>query len=137
VRRGCRYELALSVDESSDAVGKQIDAVRALPHAAESVHVTVLHVFEDNPSGASATQVSSVRRAVDGLEEAGIDHDIDEESGEPATVIQETAEQVDADTVCIGGRKRSPTGKVLFGSVTQAVILGADRPVLVVGSDDR
>jgi nucleotide-binding universal stress UspA family protein len=33
--------------------------------------------------------------------------------------------------ICVAGRKRTPTGKVLFGSVTQAVILDTERPVLV------
>jgi nucleotide-binding universal stress UspA family protein len=128
------YEVVCCVDTGGDAVPKQVDAIAGLPGAAEGIHATVLHVFGDNPSGASATQVASVRRAVDRLEAAGIEAEVAEESGDPTATIERIAAEVDADLVCIGGRRRSPTGKALFGSVTQTVILGADRPVLVVDS---
>jgi nucleotide-binding universal stress UspA family protein len=93
--------------------------------------VTVLHDFTNNPSGASVTQVASVRRARDRLEEGGIEVDLAESSGDPAEAIIETADELDADMIVLAARKRTPTGKVIFGSVTQAVILGTERPVLV------
>jgi nucleotide-binding universal stress UspA family protein len=50
--------------------------------------------------------------------------------GEPAEEIQDEAERLDARFVVVGGRKRSPVGKAVFGSVAQAVILNTDRPVV-------
>ncbi len=41
-------------------------------------------------------------------------------------------EEVDADLLVIGARRRSPVGKALMGSVAQTVILEATLPVLVV-----
>jgi nucleotide-binding universal stress UspA family protein len=42
------------------------------------------------------------------------------------------ADQVGAELLVIGARRRSPVGKALMGSVTQTVILDANVPVLVV-----
>jgi nucleotide-binding universal stress UspA family protein len=44
------------------------------------------------------------------------------------------ADQVDAEILVIGARRRSPVGKALLGSVAQTVILEANVPVLVVKS---
>lgn len=52
--------------------------------------------------------------------------------GDPAAEILDRAADVDARYVVIGGRSRSPVGKALFGSVTQSVLLDADRPVVTV-----
>lgn len=49
--------------------------------------------------------------------------------------ILSLADEIDADLIVMGGRKQSPTSKLLFGSVTQNVILQTDRPVTVTGTD--
>lgn len=127
------YEVLLCVDADAASLDRQVDAVTALPDASDSVHVTVCHVFGDNPSGASATQVGSVRRALDGLEAADIETSVAEASGDPTDAILRAAAERDADAIYLGGRKRSPAGKALFGSVAQSVLLSADRPVQVAG----
>lgn len=50
-----------------------------------------------------------------------------------AEAILAAADEIDADQIIVGGRKRSPLGSVLFGSISQAVILDARRPVTVTG----
>jgi nucleotide-binding universal stress UspA family protein len=52
--------------------------------------------------------------------------------GEPVEEILEAAAERDAHYLVIGGRKRTPTGKALFGSTTQSILLNADRPVVTV-----
>jgi nucleotide-binding universal stress UspA family protein len=126
------YEVLLAVDDSEPRAVTQARAVSDLP-GTDEVHVTLLHSFTDNPSGASASQVASVRRAREILDEAGVETNIYEESGDPTAAILDTAAEIDADVICVGGRERSPAGKALFGSVAQDVILRADRPVLVTG----
>lgn len=53
-------------------------------------------------------------------------------AGEPGKRIVEYAEEVDAGFVVAAGRRQSPIGKVLFGSVTQSILLRTNRPVLTV-----
>lgn len=127
------YQIVMAVDKSEARAAAEAEAVCNLPRDPSDVQVTILHDFTNNPSGASVTQVSSVRRAQDRLEEAGIEVELTESSGDPAGAIVDTADELDADMIVLAARKRSPTGKVIFGSVTQTVLLETDRPVLVCG----
>ncbi|MES3160265.1 MAG: universal stress protein [Halorubrum sp.] len=126
------YDVLIAIDDDEQRAVAQARAVADLPDAADSVTAHLCHVFTDNPEGASISQVSAVRRAQEVLDAAGVESTHHETSGDPATEIGATAAAVDADTICVSGRKRSPAGKAVFGSVTQEVILSSDRPVLAV-----
>jgi nucleotide-binding universal stress UspA family protein len=126
------YEILAGIDDSVDRAVAQAEAITGMPLDTSEVRVTLLHDFRENPSGASVSQVGSVRRANELLEEAGLTVQLEGSSGDPAEAIIERAEELDADQIVLAGRKRTPTGKVLFGSITQSVILGTERPVLVV-----
>jgi nucleotide-binding universal stress UspA family protein len=52
--------------------------------------------------------------------------------GEPATVLVDMAEEIDADLVLLGARGMGAIESVLVGSVSKAVISRCTRPVLVV-----
>jgi len=51
---------------------------------------------------------------------------------EPAEDIVEFANEINANLIIIGVRKRRPAGKVIFGSVAQDVILNSTQPVICV-----
>ncbi|SFG50914.1 Universal stress protein family protein [Halopelagius inordinatus] len=51
---------------------------------------------------------------------------------DPATDLIQCAEEVDADELVIGIRKRNPTAKIVFGSTAQDVLLNANVPMAVV-----
>lgn len=137
------YRVLLPVDENMDRAELAADAVVSLPNANEDVTVTVLNVFEAFSAADEGGQVrsediwddvdlpESVEAVVDDLESAGIEATIRREHGDPANQILAVAEDIDADTIIMSGRKRSPTGKVLFGSVVQSVLVEADCPVMV------
>lgn len=55
--------------------------------------------------------------------------------GEPGRQIVAEADRRAARYLVIGGRKRTPVGKAVFGSVTQSVLLTAERPVITVPKD--
>lgn len=52
--------------------------------------------------------------------------------GEPVDEILAEAEKRDARFLVVGGRKRTPVGKAVFGSVTQSVMLNSEIPVVTV-----
>ncbi|MFC7204212.1 universal stress protein [Haloferax namakaokahaiae] len=131
------YHVVIGVDDDAEHALACVEEVGKMPGDASEKQVTLVHSFTDNPSGASATQIRSIREAGEYLDEHGIEYDVNEASGDPADVIIELAEEEDADLIVIGGRKRSPAGKALFGSVTQTVILNAGRPVMVTGVPNR
>lgn len=130
------YHIVAGIDDDESHATRCAEAAADLPGGSTEKRVTLIHSFDDNPSGASASQLQSVRAAVEILEEHDVDTDIQESSGDPADAIIDTAVRSEADLILIGGRKRSPAGKALFGSVTQSVILGSSRPVMVTGVDD-
>lgn len=130
------YNVVLGVDEDAEHARAAAGEIADLPGDGADTRVTIIHVFQDNPSGASATQVASVREAKELLEEAGVEVDVTEASGDPADAIIDVGDEIDADLIVVGGRKRSPAGKALFGSVTQTVILNGGRPVMVTGVVD-
>lgn len=128
--------MLFGIDQDVDRAVGQVNAVLDL-FDIDNIHAYLLHDFVENPEGASVVQVDSVRRARELLEEADVPVDLREGSGDPAESIIETAQTIDADTICVAGRKRSPAGKMLFGSVSQSVILNTTRPVLLCSAADH
>ncbi|MEF8814333.1 MAG: universal stress protein [Halovenus sp.] len=134
--------LAVDADEARALAGAE--ATISLPDAAQTVQATVLNVQKDieltSGEGGSVDSdqwydegefPSSAKKARERLEDAGVAVEMRREHADPAEAIIEVADEIDADRIVISGRKRSPVGKVLFGSVTQSVLLASDVPVTV------
>jgi len=72
------------------------------------------------------------------LKEADVEHQVRGRTADPGGVgegIVDLAEEIDADLVLVGGRKRSPTGKAVFGSTAQEVMLESPCPVTFVRNE--
>jgi nucleotide-binding universal stress UspA family protein len=118
----------LAIDEEAERARRQAEAIADLELA--DVTATVLHVFTDNTEGASISQFGPARRAREVLSAADVDVTLAETSGDPGEEVLAEADETGADLVSVAGRKRSPAGKAVFGSVAQEVMLNADVPVL-------
>lgn len=128
-------DILLGIDQNVNRAATQAETVIDL-FDVDDTRAYLLHDFVDNPEGASVTQVDAVKRAQERLTDAGIAVELREGSGDPAASIIETADELDVDAICVAGRNRTPAGKVLFGSVTQSVVLNTDRPVLICGETE-
>lgn len=52
--------------------------------------------------------------------------------GQPYEEVLTTAQEIGAEMIVIGLRRRTPTGKLIFGSNAQRILLDAPCPVLAV-----
>ncbi|MCU4799450.1 universal stress protein [Halobacteria archaeon HArc-gm2] len=93
----------------------------------------------DEPEDATAIDVANrhatVRDIAGRLDDEKVDYAIASEVGDHGDAIVDLATSEDADLVVVGGRKRSPTGKAVFGSTAQQVMLEAPAPVTFVRGD--
>lgn len=148
------YRILLPIKETELRARAQVETVLDSPMAADDIAVDIVHVHDEATTDAEwaagetfsetyteemAEQVpetdripSSVDTAVDILDSTDIKHTVHERSGSPAKEILKIADELDSDIIILGVGGQSAVGKVLFGSVAQAVILSSDRPVTVV-----
>ena len=74
-----------------------------------------------------------LQRLTAGLADSGVEVDVRRSIGaDVGDQVLATAEEVGAELVVIGLRRRSPVGKLIMGSVAQRILLGADCAVLAV-----
>lgn len=135
VNREGPHRLLLPVDTNERRARQQAEYVTDLPNAVERVEATVLYVYrQDTTRGFD--EVDAAVAAADVLEDAGVTTDRVAVSGKVPEKIIDHADELRADDIVMGGRKRSGIQKVLLGSITQAIILSANRPVTITGYDE-
>jgi len=114
----------------------------ALRRAAEEARLraTRLVVINSSRGGHEMGPAEALRHARDldevraELERDGIDHEVRQlvRGLEPADDLIAVAEEVAADFIVIGLRRRTAVGKLILGSNAQRVLLEATCPVLAV-----
>lgn len=92
---------------------------------------------EEAVPNAVARRHTTIRSLRSSMEDANVDYEIRGAIGDRGEEIVALAETVTADRVVVGGRRRSPTGKAVFGSIAQEVMLSSPCPVTFVREDTR
>ena len=98
-------------------------------------HLTVVNTGRDgnyaDATFASAEEIDAIDLQ---LADAGVPHDVRQPTSglAAADAILGVAEELGADLVVIGVRRRSPVGKLVTGSTAQQVLLDASCSVLAV-----
>lgn len=69
------------------------------------------------------------------LRDSNVKLTVEARVGPPAESVVDYVEQNEVDHVFLGGRRRSPTGKALLGSVGQQVLLRVDTPCTLMLDD--
>jgi len=130
------YEILLPVDDNTERAAAQARYVAGLPGETDDIIVTVAHAYHDDPSSPGNESFDEespgVIEATDILTDAGVAVEQREMYQPVAESIVELSEEKGMDEVVLCGRKRSPAGKALFGSVTQTVALDSPVPVTIV-----
>lgn len=127
----CGFELATAFDE-------ELFVVHVIPDDEADRH---FEAIRDIDEFSDLSIDIEVERAADiasrFVDSAGIESEAGSVTpvgrvGQPTEEILDVASEVDPRYLVVGARKRSPVGKAVFGSVTQAIVLNARRPVVTV-----
>jgi nucleotide-binding universal stress UspA family protein len=131
------FTFLVPVDSDVERAKTQARFVTSFPGVAEWAEVTVANAFSgaDAPeSMRSVERVEAISEAVALLEDRGLTVEARRLAEPLAAGIVSLAAEIDADLIVMGGRKQSPANKLLFGSVTQSVLLETELPVTVTGA---
>ncbi|MGM0718557.1 MAG: universal stress protein [Halobacteriota archaeon] len=138
------YRILFPLDAVDDAAIRRAEMLTEMPLDRGELEIAVLNVFEafDGVEGDIAVSSDDIYDETDVLtgldtietrfEAAGLDMSFIRRHGDPADEILEYTRERAVDLIIMGGRKRSPVGKALFGSVSQAVLLNTELPVVIL-----
>ena len=89
----------------------------------------------DVPAETVARQHATIKTISEMLDDVGLTYEVKGAIGSHGDEIVRLATDANSDLVIVGGRTRSPTGKAVFGSTAQEVMLSAPCPVTFVRGD--
>ena len=124
--------------ELAEAFGETLYLLHVVPEEEFEAHLEEIQELDREADYSLTQEENSARRLSRDVLEGSLeeyDSEVVEPTGrvgDPTEEVLAFASEVDARYVVVGGRRRSPVGKALFGSTTQEVLLESDRPVVTV-----
>lgn len=90
--------------------------------------------FDQDDADLFERELTEVQRQLD---EVGITHEVRQlvRGKEPSEDLIAVADEVSADFIVIGLRRRTPVGKLILGSNAQRILLDASCPVMAVKAE--
>ena len=140
--------LVVAVGPNDDARTDELTAAILDLAVPSDARVVLLHAFteaayesgleeagfdDERPSPTElAARLEGIDTLAAALSEASVPFEIRGAIGaEGETILAET-DAVDGDVLCLSGRRRSPTGKAVFGSTSHRIMMNSSCPVLFV-----
>lgn len=127
-------QIADHVAEIASGVGAEVTLFRAFTEQEFSDRLDELG-YESSEPVELARRHSVVNEIAEILRASNVKLTVAAEVGPAAESVVDFVEQHEMDHVFVGGRRRSPTGKALLGSVSQQVILQLDVPCTLILND--
>ena len=140
-------KILLATDGSSDA--RQALAYARDLALRDGAQLVVVHAFEPVPGylgdpwrdQVTARHVSAGQEVADnaaqGLQEAGVDVDVEVLEGPPAEAILKVADVRGCDLIVMGSRGHGTFASLLLGSVSHRVLAHARIPVMIVKAQEE
>ncbi|MFP9193326.1 universal stress protein [Natrialbaceae archaeon A-CW1-1] len=113
----------------AQAYNDAIHVLHVLPRS-EFVNMGVSQARKDDPIDMKQVRETAAKFASEAATSLESPYEIVGLMGTPSNQIVEYASDQDARYIVVAGRKRSPAGKAMFGSVAQSVLLNARCPVV-------
>ena len=124
--------LAVAADLAA-AHGERLDVLHVVPEEEFETHKAAIDDFsfaQEEQSAAAFSEEVAEETLDDTADISGVGR-----VGDPVDQTISVVEETDPRYLVIGGRRRSPAGKAVFGSKTQDILLRSPVPVMTVMQD--
>ncbi|MBV0902708.1 universal stress protein [Haloarcula salina] len=130
VDRSDRASVAIEEAEAlAEAFDDTVHVVHALTRS-EFLDLGITSAQAEEPLDMGQVRSAAAEMAEDAVSDLSVPYETVGLVGKPSDEVVKYAEEQDASYVTVSPRKRSRTGKVLFGSVAQSILLNASCPVV-------
>lgn len=136
-------ERSSDVIDQAATLAKQFNETVHVVHVmkrSEAIDAETSSISSDDAVEIEELRTTAARVAREHIEDSSLSVDTEAVGliGDPAGEIVEYAREYDVLYIVVSPRRRSQTGKLLFGSVAQSVLLNATCPVVsITGEGDR